>query len=241
MAVTESGSFSKVTELLLEVRFGEGGDDSKLFVQELFAAYALYAKRKNLAVEIVSSDDSHISATVRGAGAGEAFQYESGKHCVQRIPENDRKSRKQTSIVAVAVLPIKTDVAIPQLRDSDLQTETCGGHGPGGQHQNATDSAVRMKHVPTGIVVFINGRDQKYNKITARRVLTARVYDKLKSESDAEYAALRKEQLGDAGRGDKVRTYNFLKSQATDHRFNVKTGNIKPLMKGQFELLFPKK
>lgn len=233
-------NFNNTTELLLEVRFGEGGDDSKQFVKELFAAYALYAKRNNLTVEIVSSDDSHISATVTGAGAGKVFLYESGKHCVQRIPENDRKGRKQTSMVAVAVLPVKTDTPMPQLKDCDIQIETCGGHGPGGQHQNATDSAVRMRHVPTGIVVFINGRDQQYNKLTARRVLTARVYDKLKSESDAEYAALRKEQLGDAGRGDKVRTYNFMKSQATDHRFNVKTSNIKLLMKGQFELLFPK-
>lgn len=229
------------TEVLLEVRFGEGGDDSKVFVKELFAAYALYAKSKNLILEIVSSDDSHISAHIKGTGAGLAFQYESGKHCVQRIPENDRKGRKQTSMVAVGVLPVKTNVELTQLRDCDIQTETCGGHGPGGQHQNATDSAVRMKHLPTGLVVFINGRDQKSNKIMARRVLTARVYDRLKSESDAEYAAMRKEQLGDAGRGDKVRTYNFLKSKATDHRFNVKTGNIKNLMKGQLELLFPTK
>jgi peptide chain release factor 1 len=228
------------TEVLLEVRFGAGGDDSKQFVHELFSAYALYAKRLNLSVEIVSTDDSHVAAVVRGKGTGQAFRYESGKHCVQRVPDNDRKGRKQTSMVAVAVLPVRTNVELPALKDSDVNTETTGGHGPGGQHQNATDSAVRMTHKPTGIVVFINGRDQQYNKIVARRVLTARVHDKIQSESNAEYAAMRKEQLGDAGRGDKVRTYNFMKSHAADHRFNVKTGNIKSLMKGQFELLFPK-
>jgi peptide chain release factor 1 len=223
----------------LEIRFGAGGDDSKQFVDELFAAYTQYAKRLNLQVEILTVETGHMAARIFGPGAAEAFKHEAGKHCVQRIPDNSR-GKKQTSIIVVGVLPVRDEPGFTQLPDSEIEIETCGGHGPGGQHQNATDSAVRMKHVPTGTVVFINGRDQQYNRRMARKILTTRVNQQLKAQSDAAYAEIRREQLGDGDRTDKIRTYNFLQSRVVDHRYNVKTGNIKGIMRGQFELLFPK-
>jgi peptide chain release factor 1 len=177
-------------------------------------------------------------AKITGPGAGEAFQHESGKHCVQRVPENDSKGRKQTSMITVGVLPIKNEAEYEPLRDQDIETTTQCGHGPGGQNQNKVASAVRMKHKITGITVFINGRDQNNNKIEARRILTVRVNDKKKAESDREYDQFRKKLMGDTGRSDKTRTYNFVRSEIIDHRLNKTTGNVKSFMKGEFSVLF---
>lgn len=143
-------------------------------------------------------------------------------------------------MVVVGVLPIRPQHTYDALRESDLEIITQGGHGKGGQHQNATDSAVRMKHVPTGITVFINGRSQHDNKRVAREILTMRVNDLKRAEQDAEYAEVREAQMGDSGRADKDRTYNFINSRITDHRHGTKTGNVKAVMKGEFNLLFPK-
>lgn len=177
-------------------------------------------------------------AKISGEGAASAFQHEPGKHCVQRIPDNDPKGRKQTSIVTVGILPIKVEAAGERLRDQDIEVTAQCGHGPGGQHQNKTASAVRMKHIPTGITVFINGRDQYSNKIEARKILTARVNEKIRSETDGEYDQFRKEMMGDGGRSDKIRTYNFLESRVVDHRLGTKTQNVKAIMKGEFGILF---
>lgn len=143
--------------------------------------------------------------------------------------------------MAVGVLPIKEEAGDEPLKDSDLET-ICqtGKQGAGGQNVNKVASAVRMKHVPTGMSVFINGRDQHKNKEDARRILTQRVNDQRRMEQDAEYAALRKAQMGNGGRSDKIRTYNFMESRIADHRLNVKTGNIKGFMKGEFHVLFDK-
>lgn len=155
------------------------------------------------------------------------------------MPDNDRKKRKQTSIVSVGVLPIPKEIGQDLLPDSEVETTTCGGSGPGGQHQNATDSAVRMRHIQTGIVVFINGRDQQSNRREAKKILSIRVRQHQQQLEDAAYGKLRKAQLGDGGRSDKIRTYNFVQSRVVDHRYNTKTSDIKSVMKGHFELLFP--
>jgi peptide chain release factor 1 len=139
-------------------------------------------------------------------------------------------------MVSVGILPMP-DKNLPLIKDDDLEIKTQGGHGKGGQHQNVTDSAVRMKHKPTGISVFINGRDQHANRREALRILTAKVDDHFKQKKDKAYAALRRKQMGDGGRGDKVRTYNFIKSRVVDHRLNNKTKQIKQVMKGQFWLV----
>ncbi len=139
-------------------------------------------------------------------------------------------------MVSVAVLPIPDD--IPGLRDDDIEVTTCGGHGPGGQHQNKTDSAVRMRHTPTGLTVFINGRKQHANRREARRILAARVAELMRERADAEYSGERRAQMGGGGRGNKVRTYNFMNSRVVDHRLGRKTSQIRRVMRGEFRLLW---
>lgn len=223
---------------MLELRFGVGGDDSKHFLDQLFSAYVQYATRHKLKVEFLTQEDGHIAALVSGAGAYELFKHEPGKHCVQRVPENDRKGRKQTSIVVVGVLPVYKPADTTPLRDCDLHIDTAKGSGPGGQHKNATESAVRMRHKPTGLVVFINGRDQQHNKIMARKILTSRVHEYMTAKAKSLYNDIRSQQLGDSSRGDKVRTYNLSNNQIVDHVLGTRTNNVKAVFKGQFELLF---
>jgi peptide chain release factor 1 len=173
-----------------------------------------------------------------GAGVAEAFRHEPGQHCVQRVPPSETRGRRHTSIVSVAVLPVLPVSKADELPEKDLDVKTQCGHGPGGQHQNKRASAVRMKHRPTGLSVFINGRDQLANKREALKVLTARVRADYREREEAEFQAARKQQLGDGGRGNKVRTYNFIESRVVDHRLGVRTNNIKEVMKGRFDLLF---
>lgn len=221
------------------MQHGEGGDDAKLFAAELFAAYQKYCCIRGLQSDLLHSSDGHLIARVWGRGAGRAFSHEPGKHCVQRMPRNDPNGRRQTSIVTVGVLPIKHEPGDEPLRESDLEITAQCGHGPGGQHRNKTASAIRMKHKPTGIVVFINsGRDQHSNKAEARKILTARVNDQRRGERDSVYAAFRKSIMGDGGRSDKVRTYNFSRSEISDHRLGKSTANVKAFMKGEFDVLF---
>ena len=189
-------------------------------------------------VEVVHRDDGHIIANIKGRRVGQAFRHESGQHCCQRIPDTETKGRKQTSFISVAVLPLKEDVWEP-LRESDLEVITqTGKQGAGGQNVNKVASAVRMKHKPTGLSVFINGRDQGKNRAEALRILTARVNDERQAKADSAYAEFRRSRLGNGARGDKIRTYNFHGDvRVVDHRLGTKTANIKAVMKGQLELL----
>ena len=175
---------------------------------------------------------------ITGVRVWNVFQHEIGKHCVQRIPPTERNGRRQTSFLTVGVLPVMKELTI-QISDSEIDIKTQGGHGKGGQHQNVTDSAVRMRHIPTGLQVFINGRDQRQNRKEARRLLVAKVADHHQSQQDAEYGKMRKGQLGDAGRGgDKIRTYNFIKARAVDHRTGKKTSQVERVIgRGEFSLL----
>lgn len=192
---------------------------------------------KQFQAELLFSSDGHIIAKIKGRDVWQAFRHETGGHCCQRVPVTESKGRKQTSMIAVAVLPIKEDVWEP-LRDDEIEVITQCGGGPGGQKVNKTASAVRMKHIETGLSVFINGRDQYSNKKEALKILTARVSDYRKCKSDTSYAEYRREQLGTGCRGDKVRTYNFMRGDIVDHRLNKKTNNIKAFMKGEFSVLF---
>ena len=172
-----------------------------------------------------------------GPGVGKAFQHEPGKHCCQRIPETETGGRKHTSMISVAVLPIKEETWEP-LVESDLKIEAVNLGGNGGQHQNRTLSGCRITHLPTNLKATINGRDYHSNEREARRVLTARVNETKQAEVDADYASYRKEQLQGGHRSGKLRTYNFMEGRVVDHRLGTKTGNVKGIMKGQFDKLF---
>lgn len=203
----------------------------------MFSAYLKYAKTNGFTSELLGTADGHFSACIRGTGVWQVFSSEIGKHCVQRVPPTEKRGRRQTTYLTVGVLPVPSDVR-SMLPESELAVTTQGGHGKGGQHQNKRDSAVRMRHVPTGLTVFINGRDQHANRREALRILTAKVNDYKQSQADAQYAVARKAQLGDAGRGGKIRTYNFIDCRAVDHRSGRKTPHVRRVIeRGEFELL----
>jgi peptide chain release factor 1 len=206
-------------------------------MEDLSAVYARYALLNGFKIEILSSYDSHTSLEIVGLGVGNAFRFETGHHCIQHRAKSG-KGKPHTSLVAVGVLPLPPKHSQAPLKDADLETIFQCGHGSGGQHQNKTASAVRMLHKPTGLKVFINGRNQWRNLDDARRILTARVNDLMKGHVEADYSKIRKEQVGNGSRGTKVRTYNFMRSEVVDHRLGTKTSNIKEVMKGHLELIW---
>lgn len=164
------------------------------------------------------------------------FENEPGKHVVQRVPPTESKGRFHTSIVSVAVLPLYKEEKL-LLKEEELEIKTQRGHGKGGQHQNKTDSAVRAKHIATGLHVFINGRDQSQNKREAIQILTAKVSQFYRQQQRDQYDSNRKIQLDGGGRANKIRTYNFKDSRVVDHRLSRKTSQLKQVMKGHFDLL----
>lgn len=234
--LTWSGVIFDSNEVVVELQFGEGGTDSKLFVNDLLSAYLRFAERRKLKSELLATEDGHMIVKFTGIGAAQAFAQESGKHVVQRVPPTENNGRRHTSVISVAVLPINESVEAP-LKDVDLQITTQRGHGKGGQHQNTTDSAVRMKHIPTGLTVFINGRDQHANKREARKILTARVNALLQGQKNADYSKLRQMQMDGGSRSNKIRTYNFIDSRVVDHRTGKKTSQIRQVMRGEFDLV----
>jgi peptide chain release factor 1 len=228
----------------LELQFGEGGQDSKLFVEDLLAAYVRYATSLKFHCELLTSEDGHAILKVSGSGVWNAFKNEAGKHCVQRVPPTERSGRRQTSMISVAVLPLPPEhkqVAIP---DKDLVIKTqCGKQKAGGQHANKTASAVRITHLPSGITVFINGRCQMANKKEALAIIAAKVTEKENNKSKSDYDDLKQSHLKGSsdkvgGRGEKRRTYNFIRGDICDHVLGKQTSNIKEFMKGNFSVLF---
>lgn len=222
----------------MEVKFGEGGLDSKLFVEDLTSAYIKYGTSLGLRYEVLTSDLGHRTLKFIGKGVWKAFKNESGKHVVQRVPPTERNGRRQTSIITVAVLPLPPENKEEALREQDLETITqTGKQKAGGQNVNKVASAVRMKHKPTGISVFINGRDQGKNRKEALCILTARVNQLRREKELNAYSKDRKQKIGNGSRGDKTRTYNFIESRVIDHKLETKTNNIKEIMKGNFTLI----
>jgi peptide chain release factor 1 len=229
--------------VFVEIRAGTGGDEAALFAGELFRMYERYAERRRWKVEIVDRDDTGIgglkaiTALIEGAGAFSRLKYESGVHRVQRVPATEGSGRIHTSAATVAVLPEADDVDI-QVLDKDIRVDRFCASGPGGQGVNTTYSAVRLTHIPTGVVVQCQDeRSQIKNKAKALRVLKARLLEMEREKHEGAIAAERKKMVGSGDRSEKVRTYNFPQSRITDHRIGFTTHRMADVLDGNLDEL----
>ena len=230
--------------VFLEIRAGTGGDESALFAGNLFRMYTRYAERQRWQVEVVSANESEIGgykeviARIVGNGVYSKLKFESGGHRVQRVPETEAQGRIHTSACTVAVMPEADELEEVQITPADIRIDTFRASGAGGQHINKTDSAVRIVHLPTGIVVECqDGRSQHKNKAQAMSVLVARIKNAQESEQNAKIASERKSLIGSGDRSERIRTYNFPQGRITDHRINLTLYKIAAIMDGDMDEL----
>lgn len=230
-------------DVIVEIRAGTGGEEAALFSADLFRMYSRYAAEHRLAVEIMDSNPTgkggfkEVIFGVSGQDAYSLFKYESGIHRVQRVPETEASGRIHTSAVTVAVLA-EADEADIDIQPKDLKIDVFRASGAGGQHVNKTESAVRITHIPTGFVVSCQDeRSQHKNKLSAMRVLRARLYDMKQLKQQEETAKIRKEQVGSGDRSGKIRTYNFPDQRVTDHRIGLTLHNLGDILDGHLEEL----
>lgn len=230
--------------IFLEIRAGTGGDESTLFAGDLFRMYARFAERQRWQVEIISQSPSEaggykeIIAKIIGSGAYSKLKFESGGHRVQRVPVTETQGRIHTSACTIAVMPEADEIMDVVLNPAELRIDTYRASGAGGQHINKTDSAVRITHLPTGIVVECqDGRSQHKNKAQAMSVLAARIRDKQTQEQQSKQAATRKSLIGSGDRSGRIRTYNFPQGRITDHRINLTLYKIEQIMDGDLNEL----
>ncbi|GAB3261324.1 peptide chain release factor 1 [Chitinimonas naiadis] len=230
--------------IFLEIRAGTGGDESALFAGDLFRMYSRFAERNRWQVEIVSANESDLGgykeviARIVGLGAYSKLKFESGGHRVQRVPATESQGRIHTSACTVAVMPEADELEEVNINPADIRIDTFRASGAGGQHINKTDSAIRITHFPTGLVVECqDGRSQHQNKARAMQVLAARLKDKQEREAHAKEAAMRKSLVGSGDRSERIRTYNFPQGRITDHRINLTLYKLDYVMDGDlFEL-----
>ncbi len=225
--------------VILEIRAGTGGLEAGLFAAELFRMYSKFAAACGFKIEALSSSPNEaggfkeIIASVTGDGAYGKFKYESGTHRVQRVPVTEAQGRIHTSAVTVAILPEAEEVDV-QIRPEELRVDVFRSGGPGGQSVNTTDSAVRIMHLPTGLVVSCQDeKSQLKNKQKGMKILRARLFEKITSERNAEIAKQRREQVGSGDRSEKIRTYNFPDRRVTDHRIGLTVYNLEEVMQGK--------
>ena len=227
--------------VVLEVRAGTGGDEAALFAGDLFRMYTRYAENHGWKVDLLSCAESEaggfkeVIALISGQGAYSRLKYESGTHRVQRVPETEAQGRIHTSACTVAVLPEAEDVEI-DIDPTDLRIDLFRASGAGGQHVNKTESAVRITHIPTGVVVSCQDeKSQHKNKAKAMKVLQSRLLDAMQAEQQAKMAADRKSQVGSGDRSERIRTYNFPQGRCTDHRVGLTLYKLDAIMQGDLE------
>ena len=224
--------------VLVEIRAGTGGEEAALFAADLFRMYSMYASSAGFRVSVTGANETELGGyreivfRIEGDGAYSRFRFESGVHRVQRVPKTESQGRIQTSAATVAVLPEAEDVSI-ELRESDLVFETCKSSGAGGQHVNKTESAVRLTHKPTGIVVECDQeRSQFKNRDVAIKMLRTKLYDIEQRKRDEEIASSRRSQVGSGDRSQRIRTYNFPQGRVTDHRIGLTLHSLDAFLSG---------
>jgi len=229
--------------VILEIRAGTGGDEAALFASDLFRMYSRFAERHGWKIEVMSLNESGVGgikeviATITGKNVYSRLKYESGVHRVQRVPATEASGRIHTSTATVAVLPEADEVEV-EIDPSDLQIDVYRSSGPGGQSVNTTDSAVRITHEPSGIVVSMQDeKSQLQNRERAMRVLRARLYERALAEQQAAVAASRQAQVGTGDRAEKIRTYNFPDKRVTDHRVSLRLHNLDQILLGELDEL----
>lgn len=229
------------SNVIIEIRQAAGGEESALFCTELYRMYAMYAESKRWKVEVMDLNETElggikeITFMVKGKGAYSRLKFESGVHRVQRVPETESQGRIHTSTSTVAVLPEIEDVEF-EIEDKDLRIDTYRSSGAGGQHINKTDSAIRITHIPTGIVVACQDeRSQTKNKERAFSILRSKLYDYYQGQIESEYKENRKSQVGSGDRSERVRTYNYPQGRVTDHRVNVTSYNLENVLNGDID------
>ena len=225
--------------VVLEIRAGTGGDEAALFAGDLFRMYERFAALQGWKVEVISASEGtgggykEIIAEVRGRGAFSKLKFESGVHRVQRVPDTETQGRVHTSAATVAVLPEVEEVDV-EIKSDDLKIDTMRAQGAGGQHVNKTESAIRITHIPTGIVVMMqDSRSQHKNRASAMNILRSRIYDAERQRIDAERSADRREKVGSGDRSERIRTYNFPQGRVTDHRINLTLYKLPQVIAGE--------
>ncbi|MDQ2897106.1 MAG: peptide chain release factor 1 [Actinomycetota bacterium] len=223
--------------VIVEIRPGAGGDEAAIWAGDLYRMLTRYAEHRGFKIEPLSTGDGDFTFAVKGNGAYSVFKYEGGTHRVQRVPETESQGRVHTSTATVAVLPEAEEVEVG-LDDNDLQIDVYRSSGPGGQSVNTTDSAVRITHKPTGIVVSMQDeKSQLQNRERAMRVLRARMYERALAEQQAELGASRLAQVGTGDRAEKIRTYNYGEKRVKDHRINLLVHNLDAILMGELDEL----
>jgi len=226
--------------VIVEIRAAAGGDEAAIFAGNLFRMYSKYAEAQRYKIEIVEAAESdhggykEISFSVSGTGTYSKLKYENGAHRVQRVPETESGGRIHTSTATVAVLPEVEDVEI-EIRNEDIKVDTYRSSGAGGQHVNTTDSAVRITHIPTGVIATSSEKSQIQNREKAMKVLKARLFDMKLQEEQQKYAAQRKSAVGSGDRSERIRTYNYPQSRVTDHRIGLTIQKLEQVMEGKLD------
>ena len=240
----EAEGAADVKKVIMEIRAGTGGDEAALFGRDLFRMYSQYCEAKGWGMEIVDANEDELGGykeivfEIKGKGAYDALKYESGVHRVQRIPATEKAGRIHTSTATVAVIPVipeQSQIAIPE---KDLEIEFLRSGGAGGQNVNKVETSVRIKHIPTGIVVRSQSeRHQHQNKEKAMQILQSKLYEMRRTEQEAKLAKERKTQVGSGDRSEKIRTYNFPQDRITDHRIGVSWKNIAKILDGNLDIM----